>query len=529
MQQLAELVNSILSGSDSLLAISRTGAAALLTNIWQGALVSACLGMSLRFTPQTTATHRFAVWAAGFLVLISLPFTPTIFHLVDWFAGNPTLGLASTTALAPRPWFHIDIRWSLAIVALWAVVSLYRAVDLGVHSLRLHRLWKSATAIDLDSLFPSVASLLRERAEKTVRLCITTELDRPSVIGFFVPRILIPAWLLPKLTEGELEQIVLHETEHLRRGDDWTNLFQKLALVFFPLNPFLLWIERRLCLEREMACDDGVVRITQAPRAYAACLTSLAERGLQRRADALSLGAWHSRPELVHRVHSILVRKQVLGPLGTRALFAVLGCGLVFGSVELSRCPQLVAFVPTAVANPSSLNSAVAVKIPHTCVTPGIQLASTKVPLRNAAQPRLMQLKSVMPADHPAQRERIRVTEACLHSRHIKAGAAYAVSQRGLVHTSSRGQVSGRQWVVLTTWEQQRPVSDSPEQVTVQTTDQLAEPGTAEQADQVIDSATQSITSRMIVTRLVFRILPTTSFSPEPTMLVRNGWLLIQL
>ncbi len=79
-------------------------------------------------------------------------------------------------------------------------------------------------------------------------------------------------------------------------------------------------MERRLCREREMACDEGVVRRTQAPRAYAACLTTLAERGLQqrellRRAHALSLGAFTRRPELVHRVHSILRRKRALNPL----------------------------------------------------------------------------------------------------------------------------------------------------------------------------------------------------------------------
>ena len=131
-----------------------------------------------------------------------------------------------------------------------------------------------------------------------MQVCTTPNLDRPSVIGFFAPRILIPEWLLTRLTPGELRQIVLHETEHLRRGDDWTNLFQKLCLVLFPLDPALVWIERRLCAEREMACDDGVVRVTHAPRAYAACLASLAERGLRRRAEALSLGAWQRRPEL---------------------------------------------------------------------------------------------------------------------------------------------------------------------------------------------------------------------------------------
>ena len=164
----------------------------------------------------------------------------------------------------------------------------------------------------------------------------------------YEPRILIPDWLFARLTAGELEQIVLHEAEHLRRRDDWTNLLQKICLALFPLNPALVWIERRLCREREMACDDGVISVTNAPRAYAACLASLAERGLERRAEALSLGAWQRRPELVHRVHSILRRKGALGPVETRVLLGALSVGLVFGAVELSRCPQLVAFVPVA-------------------------------------------------------------------------------------------------------------------------------------------------------------------------------------
>ncbi len=117
-------------------------------------------------------------------------------------------------------------------------------------------------------------------ADAAAQVCTTTELDRPSVIGFFAPRILIPEWLYARLTREELEHVILHESEHLRRYDDWINLAQKLCLVVFPLNPALAWMERRLCREREMACDDGVVRATQAPRAYAACLASLAERGL---------------------------------------------------------------------------------------------------------------------------------------------------------------------------------------------------------------------------------------------------------
>ncbi len=61
------------------------------------------------------------------------------------------------------------------------------------------------------------------------------------------------------------------------------NLLQKIALVLFPLNPALLWVDRRLSLERELACDAGVVASTAAPFDYAHCLTRLAEHRLHRR------------------------------------------------------------------------------------------------------------------------------------------------------------------------------------------------------------------------------------------------------
>ena len=38
----------------------------------------------------------------------------------------------------------LDLRWSLAIGALWIAASIARAVDLGVHSLRSAELWKTA-------------------------------------------------------------------------------------------------------------------------------------------------------------------------------------------------------------------------------------------------------------------------------------------------------------------------------------------------------------------------------------------------
>ncbi len=153
-----------------------------------------------------------------------------------------------------RPWFALDSRWCLGVAALWLAASLYRLVDLGIHSLRLCKLWKSAVPFAASELPAGLQADLRG-ARRPIEVCATKELDRPAAIGFMRPRILIPDWLLEQMTAGELEQVVLHEAEHLRRRDNWTNLAQKLALAAFPLSPALMWIERRLCREREMACD----------------------------------------------------------------------------------------------------------------------------------------------------------------------------------------------------------------------------------------------------------------------------------
>jgi beta-lactamase regulating signal transducer with metallopeptidase domain len=311
---------SATSAAATFAAFAQSVAPAFVASLWQSVAVAIALVLAMRLAPRVSAAHRFAAWAAGFAVVASLPFLPLLAHSGDLTAAAP---LAAGGA---RPWLQLDSRWGFIIAALWLAASIFRAAELIFHSLRLRRLWRAATPVEAEGNLRTLltaASPARPPASpptRAIEICTTRDLDRPSVIGFFAPRILIPEWLFSRLTPGEFEQVVLHEAEHLRRRDDWTNLLQKLFLVVFPLNPALAWMERRLCREREMACDEGVVQRTQAPRAYAACLTTLAERGLQqrellRRAQALSLGAFERRPELVHRVHSILRRKQALHPL----------------------------------------------------------------------------------------------------------------------------------------------------------------------------------------------------------------------
>src|SRR5207248_10974238 len=102
-------------------------------------------------------------------------------------------------------------------------------------------------------------------SSRRVALTTTERVNVPAAIGFFKPMIVIPAWALRELTPAELNIVLLHEFAHLRRGDAWTNLLQKIVRSLFLFHPAVCWIESRLSLEREMACDDQVVAETANP------------------------------------------------------------------------------------------------------------------------------------------------------------------------------------------------------------------------------------------------------------------------
>ncbi|HVZ84039.1 MAG TPA: M56 family metallopeptidase [Terracidiphilus sp.] len=485
---------------DAFQTFAQSAAPAAITSLWQGLAVAAALVLGLRLAPRITAAQRFLVWSAGFAVVAALPFLPVL-----------TFTRTAAQVASPTPsaaWFELGSRWPRAIAALWLAASLFRIADLLLHVQRLRRLWRSASPVETACI---------SRAQ----VCTTPHLDRPSVIGFFAPRILIPEWLFARLTAGELEQIVLHESEHLRRRDDWTNLAQKLLLAFFPLNAALVWIDRRLAREREMACDEGVIRITQAPRAYAACLTSLAERGLSHRTEALSLGAWQRRPELVQRVHSILRGRRALHPIAARAVFASLACGLGLLSFELAQCPQLVAFASAA---PQPVQMAAAGE-GDAVYTPGPRLESG---LRAVPAKAVMPMIEAQPLMH----------HRAVHHRKPAEDAQPAAPQAEQIAAALQ-PAQPQQVIVFTEWEQIETVHSPSAHVAAQST---ADYETGQAADAVMPSSAQpappatQTASRIRITQLVLKVLPagsakasTSKLHQPAAVLLGNGWFVIQL
>ena len=322
--------------------IAQLSAERMLNCLAAGLVIALFAWMLLRLIGRRNSGTRFAVWFCALLAIAVSPF-------LQISPNNATFPMSDGAAITmPRVWaLYLFVAWtSIAAVGLARVAA-------GLWHLRTIR--KSCTTLKTADLPAGMARTLNEfQAVRPVRVCVSDQLTVPTAVGFFQPVVVFPAWALRELSEGELNTVLLHELAHLRRRDDWTNLAQKVLRALFFFHPAVWWVESRLSLEREMACDDMVLAQTESPRAYAECLVSLAEKNLLRRGLALAQAAVGRMRQTTQRVLQILDPRQPHAVRVWKPAPWVVGAFSVACLVSSAHAPRLVAFGevrPEAVAH----------------------------------------------------------------------------------------------------------------------------------------------------------------------------------
>jgi hypothetical protein len=79
-------------------------------------------------------------------------------------------------------------------------------------------------------------------------------------------------------------------------------------------HPAVMWVCRRLTLEREIACDDWVVAATGRPRPYAACLARLVECAHRSLRTLPVTGAALTRRHIFRRIEALLTTREFSSP-----------------------------------------------------------------------------------------------------------------------------------------------------------------------------------------------------------------------
>jgi beta-lactamase regulating signal transducer with metallopeptidase domain len=351
-------------------------------------ILSLAISIAFRLSRcRWNASTRYVAWLSMLVMTVGFPFLLRIEN-------------------AARPVYQIRInagRWTGWLMMTWASVSAVMLLRLAYSSWVLHR--RKAAAVPLAGGRDRITRWLAKcRTSRQARLAISNDISAPIAAGPIQPSILIPAHLLQALDHDQIEQIGLHEAAHLARRDDYSLLLQRLCEALFVFHPLVHWLARRMDLEREIACDDIVVAITGRPRAYAECLTRIAE--LANDGAALPLAASATQPQSVieTRLDRLLDRNRSnsTGLLTVRlaALLAVATFTFWLGSIQ----PRFLEFVEAIEA---------AGEAPATPIIPAVvteeRTEGTKRPLPprstagGSARPSDSAVENVATKDSPAE------------------------------------------------------------------------------------------------------------------------------
>jgi beta-lactamase regulating signal transducer with metallopeptidase domain len=357
-------------------AIAELIALRLLDSLAEGALVCALAAIVLRLTPRRNAATRFAVWFSALVAIAALP----------WIGkALPHPGLA--TSAVGHAAIVLPSSWALYFSALWGIVALWFVIGVVRALLHLNALRRSSIPLPPAALDPIVRQTLeRHCSRRGIVLCTSEDVQVPTAVGLFRPRILVPSWVVRELSPTDLNQVLLHELAHFRRWDDWTNLAQQVLKAAFFFHPAVWWIDKKIAIEREIACDDAVLAETRRPRAYAECLAHLAEKSFVRRSIALAQAALGHVRQTSARIAQILdvnrtapTSRPWAGAVSITAVLA-LGCGVFYSGI-----PEPVAFGNSNDSHNSEVAAVPAHVMPETGVPRSLPVVQAKFRTDSAA------------------------------------------------------------------------------------------------------------------------------------------------
>ena len=213
--------------------------------------------------------------------------------------------------------------WGVAALCLVSALLLLRVLfgTLSLKNLILRWRARDASAA-LNGTLDELKRVLGMK--RRVRFLISPKNGAPIAFGTFRPTIILPSGLMERIGTEGVRQMLAHELAHVRRYDSLVILLQRVCTALCFWHPLVHVANRRLRILIEDACDDCVLRITREPRAYADCLTKLAEQKLCRLPGIAGwIGAKRKRLKLERRIQKILDRGRPLGPLSAVAAMAM--------------------------------------------------------------------------------------------------------------------------------------------------------------------------------------------------------------
>jgi beta-lactamase regulating signal transducer with metallopeptidase domain len=255
---------------------------------------------------------------------------------------------------------------------------------------------------------------LRSRANVREGKGISSECTCPITVGWLHPVVILPQnW--QEWPPQQLDAVLTHECEHVRRRDP---LIQWLALVnraLFWFHPLSWWLERKLSVLAEEACDVAVLARGHTPQDYSEYLLDIA-RSVSRSGFRLSIVGMAMPGSLLRqRIRQILNSCGAPPISRTRIVVAVAACAissalLASGTLDHARVhvqPGTSDLVHSSILQTAGTKPEVVPRAAHARENPRVLLAQTTtatIPSNPTAPP--SQKAGAAPPSDSATKER---------------------------------------------------------------------------------------------------------------------------
>lgn len=102
---------------------------------------------------------------------------------------------------------------------------------------------------------------LKLNINSKIPLVYDRDLKSPSVYGIIHPKILISEPIISRLSLEELKFVFLHELNHIKRKDLFTNLIIVLLQAVYWFNPLIVYSLHQFKEDCELACDEDTIAV----------------------------------------------------------------------------------------------------------------------------------------------------------------------------------------------------------------------------------------------------------------------------
>jgi beta-lactamase regulating signal transducer with metallopeptidase domain len=347
----------------------------------------------VRLSRRARASVRHLLLAATLAAVLALPLiilaAPEVLigvpasqasESTDLGPAAPSVALTATTITSLPSRATESATWSLPswmtiARTVWLAGAFLLLAQLAVDLRRLYRTRREGLIwMESRELMQWLASECGVR--RNVEVLLHEGIPGPLTCGIWRPAILLPddasEW-----NEADLRRAIVHELEHVRRGDWAIQLAARVTCIFYWFHP-LVWVAlRRLSLEAERAADDAVVRSAEHTE-YAEQLVLLA--GRLSKAQAQTALGMANRSDLSARVSALLDDSQRRGRAGRRPTATVLSvAGLVVFTLAPVRAVTLPRKQTAASAQaPGSQSNTTENRVAPSAQTPGSQSKITR-------------------------------------------------------------------------------------------------------------------------------------------------------